>query len=142
MHPSILALLVLFVAVAVGCDSGAVVDPYAGVIVVSLAPTADEPALQLLAESDTGCNRPLRVRIEEASAQRLQVRVLGIERPRGSECRGIIPARALIRLPFREQGTFPVLVTHAGATDEYRYGLGFAGVTFEAIRTSTTRLGD
>lgn len=135
--------LALLLAVAVaGCDSSADVEAYTGTLVVSLAPTTDEAALLLVAEDDTGCNDPLRVQVEEASTTRLHVRVVGIERSRGATCLAIIPASAVVALPFAEQGSFPVLVTHAGETDEYRYGIGFAGVTFEAVRTSTTRLGD
>ncbi len=135
-----LVALVVLVALA-GCDATADLDTYDGIVVVSVVQTDTGPALRLVAEEDAHCARVLRVDADP-SPGRLAVRVLGIEVPRGgAECTAVIPALAEVRLPFTSQGVFPVEVTHAGSTDEYRYSIGFAGITFEAVRTSTTRLG-
>ena len=136
------ALIILALAALSACDSsGRDPEPYAGVVEVSLARTADggAAALLLVAVDDTGCAFPLAVETD-ASPSRLDVRVVGIVPPEGGACDGIIPARATVRLPFTAQGEFPITVAHAGSNDAYTYSIGFAGERLVAVRTSTTRL--
>lgn len=137
--PLVLCALLAFTAAA--CDSaGDDPAPYAGIIEVSLARTADEgTGLRLVAVDDTGCQNPLAVETE-ATPSSLRVRVVGIVQPAGPSCHATIPASAVVPLPFTQQGEFPVEVVHRGATDLYAYSIGFAGETLQAVRTSTTRL--
>ena len=134
-------LLVLALAALSACDSsGRDPEPYAGVIEVSLARGADgRAALRLVAVEDTGCNFPLTVETD-AAPERLGVRVVGIAVPDGPVCLAVIPASALVPLPFTAQGEFPITVAHAGSNDAYTYSIGFAGERLVAVRTSTTRL--
>ncbi len=123
------------------CDSAGT-DPvsYSGIIEVALAQTADGVAgLRLVAVDDGGCADPLVVETE-ATPSSLRVRVVGIGVRSGPACEALIPASAVVPLPFTQQGEFPVEVVHRGATDAYAYSIGFAGETLAAVRTSTTRL--
>ena len=134
-----LALCAILALTAVACDSaGSDPTPYSGIIEVSLARTTDGAAgLRLVATDDGGCADPLVVETE-ATPTSLRVRVVGIGVQ--SACEALIPASAVVALPFAQQGEFPVEVAHRGATDAYAYSIGFAGETLAAVRTSTTRL--
>ena len=134
-------LLLLSLLALAACDSARPDPaPYTGIVEVSLARDTDGRAeLLLVAVDDDGCNSPLVVE-SDASGLRLDVRVVGIERPEGGTCLALIPARVTIPLRFDEQGDFPITVTHRGATDAYVYSIGFAGERLDAVHTSTTRL--
>jgi hypothetical protein len=76
----------------------------------------------------------------EAGAALVHLDVEGVDLS-GAGCEAAdAPLAASAPLPNPEP-VVDVEVRHRGATDLYRYVSGFAGVTFEAVRTSTTRLG-
>lgn len=137
-------LLLLLLALIAACPSADPASPdpvpYAGVVEVSLARDADgRAALRLVAVGDPGCDDPLVVETD-ASAERLDVRVVGIVPLQGLTCDAPIPASATVPLPFTAQGGFPVTVTHRGSADAYAYSIGVAGERLDAVQTSATRL--
>lgn len=137
-----LLLAVAFLAVS-GCDAVSDTEPYAGLMYVGLWTLEEnETVLRVEAENEPGCRVPLHYVVDESSAERLHVRVLGVgrQRPVTACAANYAPPSAEIALPFQAQGTFPIHVTHNGSTDEYQYNVGDAGATLEAVRTSTTRL--
>ena len=138
----------LFGALAVtACDSLADVEPYAGVVEVSLAEPGDvaDLSLRLVAVEDAGCARPLVTSFERGAATR-RVAVEGIGAVDGVvACDGIIPASAVVPLRLGPElpGGFLVEVRHAGATDRYQLDLvSGPQPVLTAVRTSVTRLAE
>ena len=137
-------LAALLLLAAAGCDTGAALDPYAGVIEVSLADaTVEGAALRLVAVEDASCADPLVTSFAKGAATRA-VSVEGIDRPEAGSCMALIPPMAVVPLELGPElpGGYAVEVAHAGAVDLYTLDASGPEAVLTAVRTTTTRLAE